>query len=199
MNRGHITEKTGFHDLVKEIKSCRECKKKFGFEPNPVFSGNQNAKILQISQAPSQNVHNTSKCFNDASGKKLRGEWYQISDEDFYNDDNFYISGIGHCYPGKTPKGGDKKPSTHCADKWLMQEIKFVNSKIIVLIGRCSANYFFPKKDFSELIFNNQEIYGKLTIVLPHPSPQNRKWFKDHPNFETKRLPEIRKIVHSII
>ena len=104
-----------FSDLVAEIKLCRDCRSLFGFEPNPVFTGNENAKILQISQAPSQNVHNISKCFNDASGKKLRSEWYQISDDDFHNDDNFYISGVGHCYPGKSPSGGDKKPPKHCA------------------------------------------------------------------------------------
>ena len=72
-----------FYELVEEIKKCRDCRELFGFEPNPVFTGNQNAEILQISQAPSQNVHNTNKCFNDASGRKLRGEWYKISDEDF--------------------------------------------------------------------------------------------------------------------
>ncbi len=188
-----------FSDMKKEIKSCKDCRSLFGFEPNPVFTGNENAKILQISQAPSQNVHNTSKCFNDASGKKLRSEWYQISDEDFYNNDNFYISSVGHCYPGKSPNGGDKKPPKHCADKWLLQEIKFVNSRIIVLIGRHSAQYFFPKRDFSELIFGNQEIDGKLTIVLPHPSPLNQKWFKDHPNFETKRLPKIRRLIHDVL
>lgn len=187
-----------FTNLVKEIKACRDCRSIFGFEPKPVFSGNRNAKILQISQAPSQNVHNTNQCFNDASGKKLR-EWYQISDKDFYNDDNFYIAGVGHCYPGKSNNGGDNKPPKHCADKWLWQVIKFVNSKIIVLIGRYSAKYFFPEKDFSDLIFNNQETDGKLTIVMPHPSPLNQKWLKEHPEFETKRLPEIRKIIHNLI
>ncbi len=190
---------SSFAELVKEIKSCRECRSLFGFEPNPIVSGNQNAKVLQISQAPSQNAHNISKCFNDASGRKLRGEWYKIPDEDFYNDNNFYISGIGHCFPGKSPNSGDKEPPKKCADKWLKQEIKLVNSKIIVLIGRYSANYFFPNKDFSELIFNNQKIDDKLTIVLPHPSLLNQKWFKDHPDFETKRLPEIRKIIHDIL
>ena len=75
-----------------------------------------------------------------------------------YNNNNFYISGVGHCYPGKSVNGGDKMPPKMCADKWLRQEIKFVKSKIIVLIGRYSANYFFPEEDFSKLIFNNQEI-----------------------------------------
>ena len=188
-----------FESLVNQIKACRDCRELFGFEPNPVFTGNQNAKILQISQAPSQNVHNTNKCFNDASGKKLRQEWYKISDEEFYNDDNFYISGIGHCYPGKDKNGGDKKPPKHCADKWLQHEIRLINSKIIILIGRHSAQYFFPNQEFKELIFNNQRINDKLTLVLPHPSPLNRKWFKDNPDFESKRLPEIRKIVHNIL
>lgn len=189
---------SNFAELVKKIKSCRECRSLFGFEPNPVVSGNQNAKILQISQAPSKNVHNTSKPFNDLSGKKLR-EWYKVPDKIFYNPDLFYITAIAHCYPGKSPNGGDRKPPKKCADKWLEQEIKFVNSKIIVLIGRYSANYFFPNKDFSELIFNNQKIDDKLTIVLPHPSPINQKWFKDHPDFETKRLQEIRKIIQDIL
>jgi len=62
-----------------------------------------------------------------------------------------------------------------------------------------STGYFFPKKDLNELAFNNQKINGKLTIILPHPSPLNQKWFKDHPNFEKKRLPEIRKIIHKVV
>jgi len=191
---------TSFPELIKEIKSCRKCQNFFGFEPNPVFGGNQNAKILQISQAPSQKVHNTNKCFNDASGRKLKKDWYQISDDEFYNKDNFYISGIGHCYPGKNSGGsGDKKPPKQCADKWLRQELKLVNSKIIILVGRYAAEYFFPKEDFYKLVFNNHKINNKTTFVLPHPSSLNRKWFKDHPDFETTRLPEIREMIHKIL
>lgn len=100
-----------FSNLIKKIKSCKDCKSLFGFEPKPIFMGNENAKILQISQAPSKKAHNTGICFNDDSGKKLRNDWYRISDEDFYNNDNFYISGIGHCYPRKNSKGVDKKTS----------------------------------------------------------------------------------------
>ena len=190
---------TEFQDLIKGIKSCRDCKGLFGFEPNPIVQGSQTAKILQISQAPSKNVQKTSKCFTDASGKKLRREWYQISDEDFYNENNFYITSIGHCYPGKDKNGGDKKPPTHCADKWLQQEIKLVQSKLIILIGSYAANYFFPKEDFSKLIFEDHQIREKRTIILPHPSPLNQKWFKDHPNFQTTRLPQIRKCIQEVL
>jgi len=44
-----------------------------------------------------------------------------------------------------------------------------------------------------------RHINGVMTFVLPHPSPINVKWFKDHPGFEKYRLPRIRKCIHKII
>ena len=55
------------------------------------------------------------------------------------------------------------------------------------------------KKDFDELVFKNNYLNGKLAIVLPHPSPLNIKWFKDHPEFIDKRINEIRKIVYDVL
>ena len=81
-----------FSQLQKDIQSCRYCQERFGFEPHPVVSGNETAKIIQISQAPSRSVHESRKSFADASGKKLRQEWYHISDDDFYNPDYFYLT-----------------------------------------------------------------------------------------------------------
>ena len=40
---------------------------------------------------------------------------------------------------------------------------------------------------------------NKLTIVLPHPSPLNRKWLKDHPRFMTERIIEVRNIIKNVI
>ena len=52
-----------FEELKQEILKCRQCEEKFGFEPHPILMGNVNSKIMQISQAPSQNVHKTLKPF----------------------------------------------------------------------------------------------------------------------------------------
>ena len=75
------------------------------------FWGNQGAKIVSISQAPSVSAIRNQKPFSDKSGERLRNEWYKISDEVFYNPDNFYFTAIGMYFPGKDEKGGDKKPS----------------------------------------------------------------------------------------
>jgi len=185
--------------LKQEILSCRICEKKFGFEPHPVFWGNENSKIMHISQAPSLSVHKSLKPFNDASGKRLRNEWYCIFDEEFYNPYNFYITSIARCYPGKDPKGGDRLPPKICAQKYLAREIELVNNKIFIIVGKIAADFFFPKSDFTALVFKDNFIYGKPAYVLPHPSLVNVKWFMHHPDFLNKRIKQIRKVVHEVL
>ena len=73
-----------FEKLLRNLKKCEICKEKFGFQPHPIFLGNENSKIVQISQAPSATVHETLKPFTDQSGKKLKYEWYKIDDDTFY-------------------------------------------------------------------------------------------------------------------
>lgn len=188
-----------FDELKQEILSCRKCREKFGFEPHPVVMGNANAKIIHISQAPSKSVHETRKSWNDASGKRLRDEWYHVSEEVFYDPDNFYFTCIAHCYPGKAPKGGDRLPPKICAKTWLVREIKEVNNKMFLLVGRHAANFFFPNEDFTSLVFSDHEINGKPAYVLPHPSPLNVKWFKDNPDFLNVRIKEIEKKIHEVL
>lgn len=188
-----------FDSLIQNIKSCKLCEENFGFEPHPVVLGSVNSKIVQISQAPSKTVHETLKPFTDQSGKKLKYEWYQITDEEFYNTDNFYIAALAHCYPGKDSKGNDKKPPKLCYETWIKKELEYINNEIYILIGAVSSKVFFPNEEFNCLVFKNNYYNGKLTIVLPHPSPLNIKWFKDHPEFMNKRIIEIRKIIKEII
>ena len=188
-----------FDTLISQLKGCKICKEKFGFEPHPIIVGNINSKIVQISQAPSATVHKTLRPFTDHSGKKLKYEWYQISDDTFYNPDNFYITALAHCYPGKDKNGNDRIPPKVCYNKWIKKELEYINNKLYIIIGAKAAKVFFPNDNFNELVFKNNYIKNKLTLVLPHPSPLNIKWFKDHPEFVNKRIIEIRKIIKNIL
>jgi len=188
-----------FSILRQSILDCTDCESKFGFKPIPIVHGSVNSRIFQISQAPSNNVHITRKPFNDSTGKKLKYDWYQIKDEVFYDEDNFYITSLSHCFPGKSKNGGDKLPPMSCAKKWLNKEIATVNNEIFIIIGGKAAKFLFPDMDYTELIFRDNIINNKLAIVLPHPSPLNVKWFKDHPEFEETRLPYIRNKVWEVL
>lgn len=185
--------------LQNQILQCRLCQVTFGFEPHPIVLGNHNSKIMQISQAPSKSVHETGKPFHDASGRKLRKEWYHISDEDFYNPDHFYIVSMAHCYPGKAPGGGDRRPPRICSEQWLLKEMELVNNEIYIIIGGIAAEFFFPGEKITSLAFEDKQFRGKPAYVLPHPSPLNMKWFKDYPQFTEKRILKIQEEVHKVL
>ncbi|MFQ6793199.1 uracil-DNA glycosylase family protein [Thomasclavelia sp.] len=182
-----------FEKLLKQIKQCNICQETFEHGVAPVVWGNKNAKIMQISQAPSLKVHQLGRPFSDQSGKKLR-QWYQIDEAIFYNQDNFYITSLAHCYPGKAKNGGDKKPPKICYQQWLFKEMELVNNQIYIIIGSYAAKVFFPDQKLDDLVFNDQVINGKLTYVLPHPSPLNRSWIKKHPEFD-RRMANIASVV----
>ena len=199
MNQKNNQNQTNLVQLQNQILQCRFCQEDFGFEPHPVIQGNSGAKIMQISQAPSKNVHETGRPFDDASGKKLRKEWYGISDEDFYNPDFFYIVSMAHCYPGKSPGGGDRRPPKICSRQWLVKEMALVENEIYIIIGSYAAEFFFPGQKITTLAFEDKKINGKPAYILPHPSPLNMKWFKDYPEFTERRVLEIRKAVHQVL
>lgn len=188
-----------FDKMKKDIENCSDCEKIFGFKPRPIFWGEYNSKIVQVSQAPSNNVNNSGKPFTDLSGKTLRNDLYNITDEEFYNKNNFYITALAHCYPGKDKNGNDRIPPKHCFDKFIKKELELINNRIYIFIGAKSAKMFFPNDPFEELVFKNNIYNNKVAIVLPHPSPLNKKWIKDHPLFLSKRIIEIRKIIKEVI
>lgn len=191
--------KENFDSLVDNLKKCEICKERFGFQPHPIFWGSVNSKIVQISQAPSSMVDETLKPFTDKSGEKLKYEWYMIEDEVFYNLDNFYIASLAHCYPGKDKNGNDRIPPKICYETWVKRELEYINNMLYIIVGAKSAKIFFPDENFNDLIFKNNFINGKLAIVLPHPSPLNIKWFKDHPEFMKERIFQIRKIINEVL
>ncbi|WP_281790843.1 uracil-DNA glycosylase family protein [Faecalibaculum rodentium] len=188
---------TELEKLQTQLRACRHCEGML--EPRPVVHGNPGAPILQVSQAPGKKVHETGIPFNDASGRRLRQDWYQISDAQFYDPDLFYITSMGHCYPGKG-KTGDKKPPRCCFDLWTRREIELKpGTRMMLVIGREAASRLFPKREFTELVFQDQEYDGIPCYVLPHPSPLNVRWFRMHPEFETQRMPVIREKLHQVL
>ena len=70
---------------------------------------------------------------------------------------------------------------------------KYPNKKNIFFV------IFFPNEIYEELVFKDNVWNGKKTIVLPHPSPLNKKWIKDHPQFLQKRIHEIRNTIWDIL
>lgn len=187
-------------NLLSEIKQCTVCVPHLDFGANPVVSGSPNSKIVIIGQAPGTKVHQSGIPWDDASGKQLRS-WLNVSNEEFYNINNFAIVPMGFCYPGKGASG-DKPPRKECAPLWHQQLLdKMPNVKMIILIGMYAQNYYLKdkaKRTLTETV-DNYPAYLPKYFVMPHPSPRNRFWLTKNPWFEKNVIPVLQQKVNEII
>lgn len=187
-------------DLLSEIRGCEVCKEHLPLEPRPIVAGTKNSRIIVIGQAPGRKAHFENKPWDDPSGRKLR-EWLGVTDEEFYDPNNFGIIPMGFCYPGKG-KSGDLPPRKECAPLWhpkVWEEFK--NVKLILLIGTYAQDQYLgklAKKNLTENVLHYKEFLPKF-FVLPHPSPVNRFWRSKNLWFEDEAVDELQELVAKIL
>ncbi|SJN47269.1 uracil-DNA glycosylase family protein [Sphingobacterium sp. JB170] len=186
--------------LVAEIGQCRICESRLPCGANPVFSVGERSKILIIGQAPGLRVHKSRIPWDDLSGKELR-RWLGVSNEEFYNTDNFGILPMGFCYPGKAGKG-DLPPRPECAPQWHGAVISsLLQVELVLLIGQYAQAYYLKKdrrKNLTQTVLNWEE-YLPHYFPLPHPSPRNFIWRSKNPWFDQEIIPNLQMHVRSIL
>jgi len=126
-------------------------------------------------------------------------------------------------------KQGDKPPRPECAATWhqallaLMPQIE-----LIVILGQYAIDYHLPREsseavNLTSPITKHQTTGANVTVipklkpitvtqacaqwqqywpkylVLPHPSPRNNLWLKQHPEFERDMLPRLRMRIASLL
>lgn len=188
------------HQLLSDIRSCEVCKAHLLLEPRPIVSGTLYSKIILVSQAPGKKAHNQNKAWDDPSGKKLR-EWLGVTQEVFYNPNNFAVLPMGFCYPGKGTTG-DLPPRKECAPLWHAKVWEhFSNVKLIILIGKYAQDYYLggsTKKNLTENVLQYKD-FLPLYFPLPHPSPVNHFWRGKNPWFEEEVVGQLQKVVNMVL
>ncbi|WP_111683379.1 uracil-DNA glycosylase family protein [Winogradskyella tangerina] len=184
--------------LLDEISQCAICKAHLPLGPRPVVTAHPNSKVVIIGQAPGTKVHESGIPWDDQSGKKLR-QWLNVTDEQFYNTENFAIIPMGFCYPGKG-KTGDLPPRPECAPQWHLQLLENMpNVQLIILIGSYAQHYYLnDKKTLTERVGDYISYLPKY-FPIPHPSPTNRFWRAKNPWFEESIVPELQKVTKNIL
>lgn len=168
----------------------------------PVIQARKTARLLIVGQAPGRKAQLTGMPWNDPSGDRLR-EWLKMDRATFYDPAQVAIIPMGLCYPGKG-KSGDLPPRAECAPRWhprLFAALPEV--RLTLLIGQYAQAYYLapllpdgkPGK-LADTVANWQQFLPRY-FPLPHPSPRNIAWFKNHPWFGESVLPalaeEVRK------
>lgn len=155
---------------IEELKSeCLNCEK-CGLcktRHNVVFgTGNPNSKVLFIGEGPGEN--------EDLQGIPFVGRGGQLLDKmlsviDLSRNKNIYIANMVKCRP---PQNRDpSEDEVALCRPWLEEQIKLINPKIIVCLGRISAIRFIdPNFKVTKEHGNFIERDGRLLMGTFHPA-----------------------------
>lgn len=192
------TQQTPTSSLVKQIKACQHCHPELPLPPKPIFALNSHARILIAGQAPGLKAHQTGIPFDDASGDRLR-QWLGVSRRQFYDDSLFAILPMGFCYPGKGVSG-DRPPRPECANLWRSKALaELTQLSLTLVIGKYAQTYHIEDNKCSLTQSIQQQNLNGSTLVLPHPSGRNNRWFKKNNWFEEVVLPHLKQRVELIL
>lgn len=187
-------------ELLTEIRACTVCQVHLINGVNPVLNAHQQSKIAIIGQAPGRVVHESGVPWQDKSGDRLR-EWLNVTEEEFYNSENFAIIPMGFCYPGKG-KSGDLPPRPECAPLWHKALFdKMQNLQLILLIGQYAQKYYLGNKLEKNLTSTVQNYASYLPHYFPltHPSPRNNIWLRKNSWFEKVALLDLKTRINNIL
>lgn len=153
-------------ELCAQCLNCKKC----GLcetRTNVVFgTGNPDAKVLFIGEGPGENEDLQGKPFVGRGGMLLDK---MLSVVDLSRDKNIYIANMVKCRP---PKNRDPEETEVAACRpWLEEQIRIIDPKIIVCLGRVSAIRFIDPnfkvtKEHGQFI----EKDGRLVMGTFHPA-----------------------------
>lgn len=125
-------------------------------------NGNEKAEIVFIGEAPGKDEDLQGIPFVGRAGKFLSEmlEMIKMKREDVY---------ITNTVKYRPPNNRDPLPEekTSCLP-WLVEELEYVQPKIIILLGRHSLNTFFPGESISQ-------VHGKLLKKKVHFIVEEKK------------------------
>ncbi len=127
------------------MSACSKCVLRKGCKQVVPGDGNAEAKIMFIGEGPGAKEDELGKPFVGAAGKFLDEMLSSIN----LKREDVYIANVVKCRP---PQNRDPLPeeATSCWP-WLLSQIKIIQPKLIVTLGRHSMERFLPGQKISEV------------------------------------------------
>lgn len=151
--------------LSEQIRRCTACplwKTRTLAVPG---EGAKNAKILFIGEAPGAEEDHQGVPFAGKSGKFLNELFNEIG----LKREDVFITSIVKCRPpqNRMPLAKEIKM---CNELWISKQIEILNPKLIILLGKVSADAILGKIYFKKTHGKIVDRDGKKYFVSYHPS-----------------------------
>lgn len=147
---------------IRHCNQCNLCQKRSNAVPG---EGNPKASLLFIGEGPGKTEDEQGVPFCGASGKFLDELLQSIK----FDRQSVFITNIVKCRP---PNNRDPLPEEvmTCADLYLKQQIKLIQPKLIVTLGRHALNYFIPNLKISVAHGKIHRLNQQYYLPLYHPA-----------------------------
>jgi len=137
------------------------------------------SSILLIGQAPGPREGEMGRPFAWTAGRTLF-RWFEqalgVGEEDIR--ERIYIAAVARCFPGKSGKGGDRKPDAEEIDRcriFLEREVAILRPRLLLPVGALAIEQVLgEKRPLAEAVGQKERVryHGVESdvIALPHPS-----------------------------
>ena len=177
----------GWQQLEQAVNQCQLCEL-HGTRTRAVFGvGNPAADLMIIGDAPEDE--------DDRQGEPFRGEVGDLLDAMMKAIDldrqKVYITNVLKCQPP-----GNRHPHTSetvCCDPYLQQQIKLVQPKLILVLGRIAAHHLLVSQQPLAELRQQKHTYNGIPLMVSYhpayllhkPTEKRKSW---HDLLEVKQL-----------
>jgi DNA polymerase len=150
--------------IASEVNVCKKCKLHSGRKKAVPGEGPAHADIMFIGEGPGFHENEQGRPFVGAAGKFLEELLGYIG----MKREQVFIGNVVKCRP---PGNRDPDPDElqACSD-YLDRQIKAINPKVIVTLGRYSMDRFFPGAKISSIHGQARKVEGRLVVAMFHPA-----------------------------
>ncbi len=150
--------------IATEISTCTRCPLHQGRTQTVPGSGNANASIMFIGEAPGASEDEQGVPFVGRSGQYLNYLLNQIG----LSRPDVFITNVVKCRPpsNRDPKSDEIEA---CKD-YLARQIDTINPEVIVTVGRFSMARYFPKAKISNIHGQPKYENGRAYYPIYHPA-----------------------------
>ena len=172
--------------LAAEIARCTRCLLHRGRTRAVSGEGPEDAEIMFIGEAPGFHEDQQGRPFVGAAGRFLE----ELLESIGLTREDVYIANVIKCRP---PSNRDPLPDEIEACKpFLDQQIKLIQPKLVVTLGRFSMARAFPKARISHIHGQPRKIGGVIYYPMYHPAaalhqPSLRRTVEE----DMRRIPEL--------
>ena len=150
--------------VAEQVSVCTDCKLHLSRKLAVPGEGPANAELLFIGEGPGFHENEQGRPFVGAAGSFLEELLASIG----MKREQVFITNIIKCRP---PGNRDPQPpEIEACSGYLERQIRAINPKVIVTLGRFSMSRFIPNGRISALHGRAQRVGGRTVVAMYHPA-----------------------------